>query len=353
MKLPILQQGIITPGRTIGRQNILITSEGFEERSLEWLRSLEGTGLFDAAIVFRNVPERKSRLEELLSEVKKFVLVEPTIIDFYRYDVEASEGHIRSTLNSLCAEETNIYIDISVMSRVLIVILMCMFKKCKCNLIIIYCEPEDYAPSQDVFYEYLEKQQVASIAPSSGFRQVIRTPLLSSSVMQDAPTVAIGFTSFNEQLLRALLSSLNPANLFLINAIPPSLLWRAQATLLVHKDIVHEYNNDNPIDKEDGLLERRSSTLFYQETVDIIANIYIKYCYTHRIVIAPTGSKMQALACGFIKACCHDVHIEYPTPESYFVNNYSSSKIKNIYYIELLDFHELLQQYSEAAGLNG
>lgn len=353
MRLPVLQKGVIIPGSTGNRQNILITSEGFEERSLEWLRSLEGAGLFDAAIVFKNVPERKSRLDELMYEVKRVVSVEPTVIDFCRYDVESSEGHIRSTLNSLCVAETNVYIDISVMSRVLIVILLCMFKKCKCNLFIIYCEPDDYAPSQDVFYEYLEKQQVASIAPSSGFRQVIRTPLLSSSVMQDAPTVAIGFTSFNEQLLRALLSSLNPANLFLINAIPPSLHWRAQATLLVHKDIVHEYSNDNPINNDDGLLERRSSTLLYQETVDILTKIYIKYCYTHRIVIAPTGSKMQALACGFIKACCHDVHIEYPTPESYFVNNYSSSKIKNIHYIELLDFPELLLQYSEAAGLNG
>jgi hypothetical protein len=228
-----------------------------------------------------------------------------------------------------------------------------MFKECKFNLFIIYCEPEDYAPSQDVFYEYLEKQQIASIAPSSGFRQVIRTPLLSSTVMQDAPTVAVGFTSFNEQLLRALLSSLNPTNLFLINSIPPSLFWRAQATLLVHKDIIREYNYDNPIDKYDGLLKRRSSTLFYQETVDIIASIYIKYCYTHRIVIAPTGSKMQAIACGLIKACCHDVHIEYPTPESYFIDNYSSSKIKNIHYIEFINFHELLRQYSEATGLNG
>jgi hypothetical protein len=109
----------------------------------------------------------------------------------------------------------------------------------------------------------------------------------------------------------------------------------------------------NIVDTDDGLLVRKSSTLYYQETLDIIADIYKKYCYTHRIVVAPTGSKLQALACGLVKACCHDVHIEYPTPESYFLENYSSSKIKNIHYIEFPDFPELLFQYSEAMGLNG
>lgn len=353
MRLPALKQGILFPHKTDNGQHILIASEGFEERSLAWLRQLHGAELFDAAVIFKNVPERKSRLDELMIEVKKVVPVHPIVIDFNRYDVETSEVNIRSSLDSLCTTGCDIYIDISVMSRVLIVILLCIFKKCRCNLHIIYSEPEDYAPTLDVFNEHLIKQQVASIAPSSGFRQVIRTPLLSSSVMQDAPTVAVGFTSFNEQLLRALLSSLNPAHLMLINAIPPSLYWRASATLLVHKDIVHEYHNDNPVDTEDGLLVRRSSTLYYQETLDIISDIYKKFCFTHRIVIAPTGSKMQALACGLIKACCHDVHIEYPTPESYFVDNYSSSRIKDIHYIQFQDFPELLFQYSEAMGLNG
>lgn len=353
MRLPMLQQGIITPRRTANVQNILIASEGFEERSLAWLRNLHGVGLFDAAVIFKNVPERKSRLDELMHVVKEIVSVQPIIIDFNRYEVESSEVNIRMLLDGLCIEGSDIYIDISVMSRVLILILLCIFKRCKCNLYIVYSEPEEYAPTQEVFYEHLNKQQVASIAPSSGFRQVIRTPLLSSSVMQDAPTVAVGFTSFNEQLLRALLSSLNPTHLLLINSIPPSLYWRASATLLVHKGIVHEYCNDNVVNSEDGLLERRSSTLYYQETMDIISDIYKKYCFTHRIVIAPTGSKMQALACGLIKACCHDVHIEYPTPESYFLNNYSSSNIKDIHYIVFPDFSELLLQYSEAMGLNG
>jgi len=304
-------------------------------------------------VIFKNVPERKSRLDELMQEVEGIVSVQPIVMDFNRYEVETSEVDIRRLLDALCTEGSDVYIDISVMSRVLIVILLCIFKRCKCNLYIVYSEPEEYAPTQEVFYEHLKNQQVASIAPSSGFRQVIRTPLLSSSVMQDAPTVAVGFTSFNEQLLRALLSSLNPAHLLLINSIPPSLYWRASATLLVHKGIIHEYCNDNPVNTGDGLLERRASTLYYQETMDIIADIYKKYCYTHRIVLAPTGSKMQALSCGLIKACCHDVHIEYPTPESYYLENYSSSNIKNIHYIKLPDYTELLFQYSEAMGLNG
>ena len=352
MKLPVLENTILIPDDSLLDSSILITSEGFEERSLCWVKSLPKQKLFAKSIIFQNIPIRKSRLSDLEKEVISVSVAKPEIIEFNRYDLEGTESLVRSIFTEFVNGYKEVFIDISVMSRILIVILVYLCKKMEINLNLVYSEPEEYAPTKEDFYLHLERQQVASIAPTSGVRQVVRTPLLSSSIMSNAPTIVVGFTSFNEQLLRALLSSLNPSRLFLINSIPPHLKWRAEATFLVHKDIVSEYTRDNPI-SDDKLLVRRSSTLKYQETFDIIADIYRKYCYTHRIVIAPTGSKMQSVACALLKSCCPDIHIEYPTPESYYVENFSSSKIRNQHHIKFCNFAEFISQFSEAAGLNG
>ena len=186
--------------------------------------------------------------------------------------------------------------------------------------------------------------------PSFGVHDVIRTPLLSSIVMQRTPSVLIAFLSFNEQLIRALLSNLNPHHLLLINGIPPQLRWREKAMKEIHQNIINEYKNDNPMKGEK--LIRRTSTLHFHETFALLSSIYKEYCYTNRIIIAPTGSKMQSVGCALLKICCPDIHIEYPTPESYFIKGYSSIDIKGVYELKFPSFKELIKELIEMYSLN-
>ena len=44
------------------------------------------------------------------------------------------------------------------------------------------------------------------------------------------------------------------------------------------------------------------STLDYRETLDLLLNIYNMHRYGAKLVISPTGSKMQSLAVGVICA---------------------------------------------------
>ena len=53
-------------------KKVLITSEGFEERSLFFANQLQGAKDFDDAIVCYYTPLKLSRLEDLLPLIKKY-----------------------------------------------------------------------------------------------------------------------------------------------------------------------------------------------------------------------------------------------------------------------------------------
>jgi hypothetical protein len=65
-----------------------------------------------------------------------------------------------------------------------------------------------------------------------------------------------------------------------------------------------------------------ASTLDYREAVIMLEQLYWNLAVDHRILLAPTGSKMQTISCFLFAALHPDVHIEYPTPNG-FLNLYS------------------------------
>lgn len=325
------------------KKRMLILAEGFEERSNSFISGCSEVS-FDKIVVCRYVPEKESKytiLKSIIKESHKASSVSELV--FNRYNPFEFENAL-SILFSDMGLYDEIVLDISVMSKYMIIQIMCSLAAYNNNLIVIYTEPESYAPSEKEFETNIvgSGQDAAALLPSCGVHDIVRTPLLTSLVMQKSPAILVSFLSFNEQLIRALLSEFNPVHLFLINGVPPELSWREKAMAIIHKRILTEYQSDNPVD-ENGLPKRKSSTLWYKETFNILSDIYKTYCVTNRIVVSPTGSKMQAVGTSLIKMCCQDIHIEYPTPESYFVSGYSSSNIKTIHQVLFLGFKHVLK----------
>jgi hypothetical protein len=211
-----------------------------------------------------------------------------------------------------------------------------------------------YAPTEEEWEKHKDEQQLATSLPSVGVQNIVRTPLLTSLIMQQSPSMLVSFLSFNEQLIRALLFECSPSRVLLINGVPPRplSLWREKAMNDIHKNIIKEYHQDNHLDGNE-LLERKCSTLYYAETFKMLAEIYNNFGENYRIVISPTGSKMQAIGSSLIKNCCEDIHIEYPTPESYYVDGYSSSEVKEIHQVMFTNFRDFIEEISEVHKLNG
>jgi hypothetical protein len=334
----------------IGNNKLLILAEGFEERSLSFI-STSNTS-FDNIIICKYYPKKRSKYNELKSIVTNIhtgkQIYEITYDRFDPFTFEINFQEIFENLNHL----TDIVVDISVMSKYLIMQIICLLSHYTGNIKVIYTEPMSHAPIEGEYNKFKSSQTNATVLPSSGVHNVIRTPLLSSIIMQKSPVLLVSFLSFNEQLIRALLSEFSPMHLFLINSISLNSSWKKDALLQIHEKIRNDYIRDNPLDKN-GELERKVSTIDYCETFKLIASIYREHCIDNRIILSPTGTKMQALGCALIKLCCPDIHIEYPIPESFYVEGYSSSEIRKINQVIFNNMPNMIKEISEQYKLNG
>ncbi len=232
------------------------------------------------------------------------------------------------------------------MSKLAILLCLDVSRELRLNVRVHYAEALQYGPT---FEEYQEARQANALSrPSfqiySGVRGVVRVARFSSVAMQGQPTAAIAFMSFNEELIQALLDSVYPSRLFLINGRPPILAWREEATAWIHSRLVSEWPTDNLLDDQ-GLPTRKASTLDYREAFNVLRELYWNLNIDHRILLAPTGSKMQTLACFLMIAIHPDIHVEYPTPQG-FLQLYSTG-IGKSWMVNFGKLNELVEQLSE------
>jgi hypothetical protein len=329
-------------------KNLLILAEGFESRSLEWINDKENKIIFDRAFICKYRFHKKTIFDKVLDATKRHCSNEPEILEYDRFDPTIFENQFLQIVNE-CQDYNEIFIDISVMSKMLIMIIMYSLKYFSGRISIIYSEPENWGPSIEKYEKALSEKKIGSwISLSSvGVSDVVRTPNLSSVIMQNSPTFLISFLSFNEQLFGALVNEISPSKLQLINHSCKRQNWREDAMMKIHDDVIHEYfNNDiEPIFSAD--------VLDYITVFKKLASIYIKHCYEYRIIISPTGGKVHTISAALFKLCCPDVHVEYPTPESYLFEDYSSNKTHMIHRIDFDNFKKFINNLSNEYGLNG
>lgn len=330
-------------------RKLFIVAEGFEKRSLYWISQEGNSTNFEKALICRYSPSKKSRFEEMLKEVEKHTVNEPIIIDYNRFEPTIFEQNLKKYLSEF-SEYDEIIIDISVMSKLLIMIILCSLKEYNGKIIIIYSEPNNWGPTQEKFNSTITtKTHGTCIGLSSvGVGNVVRTPLLSSVVMQNCPILLIAFLSFNEQLINVLINEINPTNLQIINHKCSREKWREEAMCMIHKDIIDEYNI-----KKSTRNIASFDLMDYISVFKYLAKIYNENCYNYRIVLSPTGCKVHTIACALLKLCCPDVHIEYPTPESYLFDDYSSDEVIEVHEITFDNYNKIINNLSKEYSLNG
>lgn len=328
---------------------ILVIAEGFEARSLSWIKSQPEDVLFEHAIICKYSPSKKDRFEDMRQEVAKRTNTSPTIIEYNRFAPTVFEQDFSKQILLLLAEQKEVVIDISVMSKLLIMIIVNVLRDFNIDLRVVYTEPKTWKPSQEEYQATVNatsKYGLRIALSSIGVFDITRTPRLASVVMQNAPSLLIAFTSTNEQALSALFNEVVPSAALLINAKSNRESWREEAALQINQRILHDFRIYETSINTFDLLD-------YISVFNCLAEIYKVNCYSKRIIISPTGGKIHTIACALIKACCQDIHIEYPTPESYHFDDYSSEEINATYEICFNNFNDLLRTVAQVYGLNG
>jgi hypothetical protein len=313
---------------TIQSHEVLVTTGGFEDRSLAAAQIVKPGPQSRVVVLDYRPVDGRNRIEEVIRHLDRAGFKQPNrhVIEYDRYDPEEFPIHLEKKIKVFSPRR--VVLDISAMSKLAILLALDVCREMNLNVTIFYAEAETYGPSQED-YEKAKREKTLhqpTIQMYPGVHGVIHVARLSSVAMQGHPTSAFAFMSLNESLTQALVNAVNPSRLFLINGRPPQLSWREEATAWIHEQLRQEWlGTDNPTEQrgDKTLPKRAASTLDYRETVRLLLNLYWSLAVDHRILLAPTGSKMQAVGCFIVKSMHPDIHIEYPTPKG-FLDLYSS-----------------------------
>ena len=299
---------------------------------------MKGNVFKSAYIVRYENPKGKNRILDLKKILKPLGVTRPVELRYNILGNENIEQGIEENFQGMLTEFDEIILDITALTKFLILVFLCKLENFPGTVRIIYSEAKHYAPTEKEYNSTKDKIKKAMRFPSRGFGTILRAKCLSSIRMQGQPVTLVAFTSFNEQLVRHMLGTISPHLLIFINGKPPraEFNWREIATVSLHAKLMKEYPLENEFDNNERLL-RTVSTLDYRETIEVITKIHKKYLLEERIIVAATGSKMQTVGLFFCKKMFSDIHIEYPTPDSYYIKGFSAG-IRDIYELKIKEF---------------
>lgn len=332
-------------------RDVVVHAPGFEDRTMALFNVLTPSHGVAALLLDYRPFNAKNRLQDVRRSFEEsgVTVADSDVLIYDRFDPNDFEQRLRYALEQHKAER--VVIDISTMSKLAILLILRVCLELHLRVIVFYSEAATYGPTRDEFESAKKNNEIhrPSIQIFTGIHGVVRVSSLASVAMQGQPTAALVFMSFNDVLTQVLLSTVFPTRLFLINGQPPVHSWREHATAWIHDQVRREWEEDNPIlspsiSDISPLPQRAVSTLDYRETVSQLVRLYWELSATHRILLAPAGSKMQAVGCFLAKALHPDIHIEYPSPEG-FLPQYSSG-IAQRWQIDFGQLSELIADVS-------
>jgi hypothetical protein len=150
--------------------------------------------------------------------------------------------------------------------------------------------------------------------------------------MQGQPIRLIAFPSFNPTQFAAVTAEIQASVLTIINGVPPrhENVWR--------KDAIRQLNGIESIREKE---EFETSTLDYRDTLKLLLDLYRKYGSSQKIIVSPTGSKMQSVAVGLVCGFLKDLQVVYPTPQSFPKPSNYTIGIRSVYQLSLATFADV------------
>ena len=320
-----------TPHATEIKNSTLIFAYGFEDRALTLPNKIFATEAPEFVVGIRYTAAKGENRE---GEARSLIATRVSADNLYEvcYDTAKAaqfESALLKALKKIDRPNNIILLDISATSKFLILVCVVILLTARYRVKLVYSEALEYSPTKAQFDAvYQPKQRIIRAfagQPNSGVGSILRSACLSSTRMQGQPTCVVAFTSFNEELIRHAIGTINPHRLILINGMPPrdDYDWRARATQEIHRNLLDEYPDDNKEDAASRMLARTVSTLDYRDSLTTLLDVHAQFSLHERMIYFATGSKMQAVALALLRMRFSDVHVEYPTPDSYFFKEYS------------------------------
>ena len=308
----------------IGDKDCVVVCAGFEDRAVGTVRRIcsKGSGGFVLYMVTYLPEQVQNRVGEM-QEIADSSGIETVEISYDRRE----PLDVTATMKRIAHAHSRVFVDVSGMSRLLIVQCVVALLGAGCrSLSILYGEADQYVPTRLQFERDREQRDTEPRIGylSSGIFEIAAVPALASVAMLGEPIRLIAFPSLDPTQLSAVVQELQPAYVNFVHGVPPRTEneWRKDAICWL---------NERTLKQSQGSDEHEASTFDYRETLRMLLEIYRRRCGWDRLIIAPTGSKMQAVGVGLFRAVLPDVQIVYPTPQTFVEPARYTVGLSNVY----------------------
>lgn len=323
----------------------LVVCAGFEDRALGVLQNAVSTRTGFNVLLIHYQPflkENRTDIIRRICECEGIKVVEVV------YNRQEPSGFGSLFIDKLNACQGRIFVDISAMSRLLIVqilVALGMQRNGFTRTWIVYAEAGSYSPTQLEAKAEMEKSKsdptFSILFLSSGIFEVTVVPELSSFALAGAQTRLIAFPSLDAHHLMALRAEIQPSRFSFIEGVPPSAQNRWRQGVIAGVNKLDQYQNAERF---------QTSTLDYRETLDRLLGLYSEHTIRERLLVSPTGSKMQTVAVAIFRARVRDVQIVYPTPHGFHKVDGYTSGIGTLHLLSLAPFSALPSELERRAA---
>ncbi len=310
----------------------LVLCAGFEDRVLAVLEAaVSRSSAFQVVVITYEPLLPANRLGEIRAVCDREGIRKTEIV----YDRMNPAGFGDAFMRQLEGIEGQVFLDVSAMSRLLIVQSLVALRQRTggfSDCTIAYAEASTYPPSQQEVADALRHAETDPLSSllllSSGVFEVMVVPELSSTTVASNQTRLVAFPSFSPEQLTALKNELAPFRCTFIHGVPPrdENRWRTEAIARINR--IDLASTDSVC----------ISTFDYRETLDYLLRLYGEHSETERLLVSPTGSKMQAVAVGLFRAIQDDVQIVYPTPREFRAHDDYTRGVRSLYSLPLRAF---------------
>lgn len=317
---------------------LLIVAMGFEDRATTVMMKILEQGRSPAAIILidYNPSTGKNRRLEFQKVVQKFGNIPVHVVKYNRADPESLHQALPNVLGALTGRLQRILVDISAMSKMLILTILHRLKEFQGAVEVVYTEALDYGPTRAELEVERQNQSepIDDFFVSTGIMNIATTSGFSSTAMPGCPHALIAFSGFNRNQLSTLYNELAPQYFYLVESVAhvESHAWRRNECTQLNQEL---FPPSVSIQYRGSI-----STVDYRDTIHLLEDLYKPVEYTHRFVVSPTGSKMQAVGI-FLFWCVHpDIQIVYPTPIEY--HSAYSIGVRTVWSVTYTKFSETL-----------
>jgi hypothetical protein len=293
----------------------LITCLGFEERCLNYATILASSGVvIDSVIILTystNEDDNAANKISLTDKLSRICVEPPREVAI---DGEEFSSNFHNLLSRRSPSETVLF-DISVAANRAVLKAMACLMQIDVRLMLLYSEADKYYPTLDDVIS----QDDAVYRTEDGVDHIEDSNDYPGAFLDNAPDHVVIFPSFRKERSIAVAQYVDPAfgesgkdNATWMIGVPSRTddQWRVQH--MIEANGLGDLNDSFHV-----------STFDYKEAIKSLERVYFSKVGTHRISIASTGSKMQALGVALFCYCRPDVKVIYAVPRTYNAKRYS------------------------------